>query len=57
MDTIITLTPIDFEKYKIFLEMDKKGCFGINFGKCTINFAYGELQNIIKEEIVWKKSA
>lgn len=46
----------EYQKHhEIFLNLQKQGIFDIQFGKCTLNFAYGELQNIIKEEIVWKK--
>lgn len=46
----------EFQKHHaIFTTMQEKGIFDIQFGKATLNFAFGELQNIIKEEVVWKK--
>lgn len=58
----IFLTPIeatafmDFQKYRdLFLILQEHGAFQIQFGKCTLNFAHGVLQNVIKEEVVYKR--
>lgn len=59
--TIILTTPEammfrDYQKYHdLFVILKEKGVFDIQFGKCTMNFAFGELQNVIKEEVVYKK--
>jgi len=38
-----------FQKYhEVFVAMEQKGALDIQFGKCTLNFAGGLLQNIIK---------
>ena len=62
METIVYLSPedaqafIDFQKHhEVFLILQAQGVFDIGFGKCTLNFAHGVLQNVIKEEVVWKK--
>ncbi len=45
-----------FQKYyNLFKTLDEKNVFDIQFGKCTLNFAFGEVQNVIKEEVVYKK--
>ncbi len=47
-----------FQKhYAIFTEMLAKDVFDIGYGKVTLNFAHNELQNIVKEQIVWKRGA
>lgn len=47
---------IEFQKYRdIFTILEAQGIFDIQFGKCTLNFAHGVLQNVIREEVVWKK--
>ena len=58
----IFLTPIEadqfklFQKYfKLFEELEKAQVMEIGFGKVTINIAFKEVQNIIKEEVVYKK--
>lgn len=43
------------EYYEVFQTMVKSGIFEIGYGKATLNFAHNELQNIVKEEIAWKK--
>lgn len=46
----------EFSKhYDLFITLQQKGIFEIKFGKCTLNFANGVLQNVIKEEVVWKR--
>lgn len=48
----------DFQKYHfLFTELEKHKAFDIKFGKIVLNFAFGDLQNIIKEEVVYKVKA
>lgn len=56
------LTPIEadmfkrFQKYHlIFTELEKANAFDIKFGKIILNFAFNDLQNIVKEEVVFKR--
>jgi len=45
-----------FQKhYDFFLQLDQHRIFDINFGKVTLNFAFKTLQNIVKEEMVYRK--
>ena len=45
-----------FQKYHdLFKMLETKGVFDIQYGKATLNFAHGELQNVVKEEIIYKK--
>lgn len=60
--TILYLSPIEatqfveFQKnYQLFSHLLANGCFDVQFGKVVINIAYGQVQNIVKEEVVWKK--
>jgi len=47
----------DFQKYhEVFALMIKMGVFDVQYGKVILNFQQGELQNLTKEEIVWKKT-
>ncbi len=63
MNTVtIILTDIEAEKwqkfqknYELFEALNSKGVLDMEFGKTTINIAYGEVQNIVKEEVVWKR--
>ncbi len=59
----ILITPIEQEQFLLFQQysdvfktLHEKGIFSIGFGKATLNFAYGQLQNVIKEEVVYKKT-
>lgn len=60
--TIILTTPEavlfrDFQQFHAtFALLVQKGVFDIQFGKATLNFQNGELQNVTKEEIVWRKT-
>lgn len=46
----------EFQKHRqLFNTLQSKGVFDIQFGKCTLNFAFGELQNVVKEEVIFKK--
>lgn len=63
MDTVtIILTPIEasrfklFQKYhEVFSHLEATEALKIGFGKVIMNFAFGELQNIVKEEVIYKK--
>ena len=45
-----------FQKYyDIFSILDKKCVFEMQFGKVMINMAYGEIQNVVQEEVVYRK--
>ena len=62
MDVTILLTPQDAELFKkfqqyhhIFALLESESAFDIGWGKVVLNFADGELQNCIKEEVVWKR--
>lgn len=47
-----------FQKhYDLFCKLEDKGVFDIQFGKCVLNIAFGEIQNIVKEEVVWRQPA
>lgn len=52
----IELSAIEYEQYKIFLTMLSTGCFNMAYGKVTLNFADGSLQNIVREEMVYRKT-
>ena len=63
MNTIV-LTDVEAEMFKkymkhhdLFLTMEMTGVFDIQYGKAVLNFAGGTIQNIQKEEIVWKRVA
>ncbi len=48
----------DYQQFHAtFALLVEKGVFDIGYGSATLNFAGGELQNITKNEIVWKKLA
>lgn len=58
----IILTPVDAEMFKIFQKyyeffkmMEDSKAMRMEFGKCIINIAFGEVQNVVKEEVVWKR--
>lgn len=61
--TLILTTPEailfrDFQQFhSTFALLVQKGVFDIKYGKAVLNFSNGELQNITKEEVVWKKLA
>ena len=61
--TPVFMTQCDVDKYMLFQKyydifntLDKKGVFNMDFGKVTINIAYGEIQNIVEENMIWKLS-
>lgn len=46
----------DFQKYHdLFVVLQRNGILDMQFGKCTLNFANGALQNVVKEEVVYRK--
>ncbi len=58
----VILSPTDAELFKqfqqyypLFSKLNEHKIFDIQFGKCTLNIAWGEVQNIVKEEVVWKR--
>lgn len=62
MDTILTLSKrdaemfVEFQKhYELFQIMHKAGVFDIGYGKAIINVAGGVVQNVVKEEVMWKR--
>ena len=62
METTIILTAIDVEKFKLFQKhydlfskLEENEIFKMQFGKCILNIAFGTLQNIVKEEVVYRK--
>jgi len=47
-----------FQKhYDAFVALEQAGVFGIQYGKAVLNFNAGLLQNITKEEVVYKRTA
>ena len=61
-NVIVYLSPTDAELFKHFQKryeivdaMEKSGVFNIQFGKSILNFANGQLQNIVVEEIKWHR--
>lgn len=63
METIIVnLTPFEAESFKrfqkyhhLFSVLEETQALDIQFGKAIINFAFGEVQTVVKEEVVYKK--
>jgi 3'-phosphoadenosine 5'-phosphosulfate (PAPS) 3'-phosphatase len=60
--TTVDLTDADAKKfllfqkyYDLFAILDAKKALDIGFGKVIINIAWGEVQNVVKEEVVYKK--
>lgn len=61
-ETKIILSPEDVELFKKFMEhyqtfkiLQDNKAFDIGYGKTILNFAGGILQNIEKDEIVWRR--
>jgi len=59
----VILTPAKAEYFKKFMEhhdmfmlLVNNGVFDVKYGKATLNFTHGQLQTVVKEEIVWHKS-
>jgi len=62
MDTTVILTPTEAEQFirfqkhhALFVIMEEAGAFDIGYGKVILNVAGGVVQNIVKEEIMWKR--
>lgn len=56
------MTTEDERKFKIFMKyyelfsvLINNKIFDIEFGKCTLNIARGEVQNIVKEQMVFRR--
>ena len=46
-----------FQKhYELFELMEKIGALNVKYGKCVINFKDGVVENVTKEEIVYKRT-
>lgn len=46
-----------FQKhYDVFTLLQQTGALDIHTGKCTLNFAGGILQNVVKEQMVYHRS-
>jgi hypothetical protein len=61
-DVTVILTPIDADRFKLFQKyydlfsiLENSKILDIQFGKCTINIAFGQVQNVVKEESVYHK--
>lgn len=45
-----------FQKhYALFTIMEEAGAFDVGYGKVVLNVAGGIVQNIVKEEVVYKR--
>lgn len=45
-----------FQKHHdIVLALETAGAYNIQYGKMTLNFAGGIMQNVIKEEMIYKR--
>lgn len=60
--TTIFLTPMDAEQFKDFQKnytnfclLRSHGIFDVQYGKITLNIGQGQIQTIVKEEIVYKR--
>ncbi len=58
----VFLSPVEaelFKKYQehhwLFEELERSGAFNVQFGKVILNVAFGQVQNIVKEEVVYKR--
>lgn len=62
MDTVlVTLDNSQAEQFKLFQKnfvlfqkLEEHGAFDMQFGKIVLNIAFGELQNIVKEQVVYR---
>ena len=63
-DELVTifLTPQEADRFLLFQKhydllklMDEKNVWDVGFGKVIFNIAFGEIQNIVREEVVYKK--
>lgn len=62
METTVILSPQDVElfkqfqqHYELFKAFEEKGVFTVGFGKVILNIAFGKVQNVVREEVVWKR--
>ena len=62
METTIILDNEEAELFKsfqrhhdLFKHLEEKEAFSVKFGKVILNIDFGQVQNIVKEEIVWKR--
>ena len=45
-----------YQKYHdVFEQLDKNKVFGMEFGKVIISIAFSEIQNVVKEEMVFRR--
>lgn len=46
----------DFQRHhELFKVLQDKGAFDVKFGKVTLNIAFGQVQNVVKEEVIFKR--
>jgi len=43
------------EHYEVFSAMQEADALSVGWGKVTLNFAHGMLQNVVKEEVAWRR--
>lgn len=43
------------EHYDIFVAMQAADAFSVGWGKVVLNFANYELQNVVREEVAWRR--
>lgn len=60
--SILYLNNVEAEKFLLFQKyhalfdtLDKGRVFDMAFGKVTINIAFNEIQNVVKEDMIYKK--
>jgi hypothetical protein len=51
-NVIIYLTP---EEADVFTALKQSNALEIKYGKVILNFAGGFLQNVVREEMLWKR--
>lgn len=61
METTVILNEYEAKQFllyqkhhDLFERLNDAGAFDLTFGKITMNFAFGELQNVVKESVVWR---
>lgn len=48
---------VRFQKYhELFVIMEKAGVFDIGYGKAIINVAGNTIQNVVVEEVKWRRA-
>lgn len=50
------ITFITDKEADIFQSLQESGALDIQYGKITLNFSGGFLQNIVKEEMKWRRT-